>query len=200
MISGSTSNAFPGFEAIYQFTDPFASSAFRGEITPELEFAERLVRGEWSPPSPLHVTRSSGKELMDVIWTTSIHPIVINTRVVDVLEAERLTGWATYPVEVRSNEEESENSYVGLAITGRCGPIDDDRSAIVMREYPGGIFPVRRGLYFDPASWDGSDLFVSTGPYAFKFATAHLRNAFLGTKVSNIKFISASDVERPTED
>jgi hypothetical protein len=39
-------------------------------------------------------------------------------------------------------------------------PIDLSKSQKLDKIYPGGVFPIRIGLRFDPDTWDGSSLFM----------------------------------------
>ena len=70
-------------------------------------------------------------------------------------------------MQVFSKDGDRLQGYVGLSIRGRCGPIDDSLSERVPKQYPGGVFPVLKGMYFDPATWDGSDVFTVKGRASF---------------------------------
>ena len=98
----------------------------------------------------------------EVIWTTDVAPLVVNQRVINLLEAHHFTGWRTYPVLVHNKAKAVVPGYHGLAIVGRCGPFDASRSRVVWRDFPGMLAEERVGYHFDEASWEGSDLFCST--------------------------------------
>lgn len=97
---------------------------------------------------------------LDVVATTSAHPIIVHSRVVELLRANGFTGWFSYPVRLFARGGAEFTGYAGLAVTGRSGAVDRARSRTIMKRFPRGEFPVRKGLFFDPESWDGSDLFI----------------------------------------
>jgi hypothetical protein len=65
------------------------------------------------------------------------------------------------------------------------------------KTYPTGTYPVRVGLYFEPSSWDGSDLFVSSSEVAWVFVTERIVRAFKRAKVTNAKFEPLDEFEVP---
>jgi hypothetical protein len=182
---------FPGYEALYLLMDPLATAPYRGRI----EFPDRLPgaysRGEATPPHPLRVRRKSGGALRDVVWTGDGLSVLVSARIVTLLQALRLTGWGTYPVEVIDRDGTHRHDYVGLAITGRCGPADDSRGDWVT--FQGLVY--RRGYYFAEESWDGSDLFLA-GTTVTKFVTDPLRRAFQREKIRNVEFVRADQFRR----
>lgn len=86
--------------------------------------------------------------------------------------------------------------YYGLAIAGRCGGIDASRRVEVPKQYPGGIFPVRKGLYFDSDSWDGSDIFMPEGRVRWTFVLGEVRSALETARVKNVRFTPLPEVEQ----
>jgi hypothetical protein len=74
------------------------------------------------------------------------------------MRVEGLTGWGTFPVEIREKRNRVAIGYFGLVVTGRSGPPLLRRDSLVAADYPGGTFLEHKGLFFDSASWDGSDL------------------------------------------
>jgi hypothetical protein len=61
---------------------------------------------------------------------------------------------------------------------------------------PGGRPPVKRkGLYFDPSSWDGSDLFLA-GDARFKFVIGAVKRMLEQEKIKNAHFELADTFER----
>jgi hypothetical protein len=90
----------------------------------------------------------------------------------------------------------ADDPYLGLTIVGRAGPIDDARSEVRLKRYPARSRPALYGLYFDPATWDGSDLFVSDEEAAWPFATSKVERLFREASVRNIEFVPATTFER----
>ncbi|MBN1206565.1 MAG: hypothetical protein JXB05_16885 [Myxococcaceae bacterium] len=69
-------------------------------------------------------------------------------------------------------------------------------SVEVPRIYPGGIFPVWKGLFFDPASWDGSDFFMPAQRFGFVFVVEEVKKTFERAKIRNVKFTPLDQFER----
>jgi hypothetical protein len=140
---------------------------------------------------------------MDFVWTTSVHPVIVHRRAVDLLEQQQLTGWSTYAVELREKDGTLSNDYVGLVVLGRCGPVQLSRSVVVLKEYPAGWFPHFLGYYFDEASWDSSAVFMHTPDAAGNttghvFVTEALRRVFRHAKVGNVAFERLTNLSLPT--
>lgn len=124
----------------------------------------------------------------EVIWTTHVAPIIIADSVVNLLRTHGFTGWSLYPVSVRNKQGQLVPGYSGLSVTGRCGNIDRSMSVQVPRIFPGGGFPVLKGLLFDPASWDGADLFMPAKRVGHVFVVEEVKRAFERAKIRNVKF------------
>lgn len=189
----STSDHLIDMSAVYALRDPLGTKAFRGEIPAEVD-PFRLIRAEELPASLIEVRHASGASLYDVIWTTSTVPIILRDHVVERLSQSGISGWTTYPVEIVTSSGERSTDYAGLAVRGRAGPIDDSLSEVVEAVFPGGRTRRLRGRYFDPSTWDGSDLFVPHGT-GYVFATARVRDLFQALNVSNISLVPVSDIE-----
>lgn len=132
----------------------------------------------------------------DIIWTTSAVPILLSERIVGLLREGHFTGWDVVPVELRNRVGGILPTYYFLRVPGRCGPIDNERAVKFDKSMPGGVFPRWRGLYFDPATWDGSDLFMPTGNVGWIFVVEAVKKAFEKAKVKNVVFTALDQVER----
>jgi hypothetical protein len=194
----TTDGAFPGFDALFSLSDPLANRPYRGQVTWHDETVA-LSRAECEPQGSLPVEWSMGSGTPgNVIWTVNAHPVFVHARVLELFEANGFTGWTSYPAEVVSKSGVAIPDYFLLGIIGRCGPVDLSRSRIVLLEYPGGWIPHFRGRYFDPDTWDGSDLFMhapdSLGKVMLhRFVTDPVRRALRRAKIYNLDF------ERPTD-
>lgn len=131
----------------------------------------------------------------EVIWTTHAIPIIIADSVVNLLRMHGFTGWSLYPVSVRNKQGHPVSGYSGLAVTGRCGDIDFSRSVEIPRIRPAGIFPVLKGLLFEPASWDGSDFFMPSRRSGHVFVVEEVKKAFEKAKIRNVSFEPLDQVE-----
>lgn len=179
--------------------DPCSHRYYRANMhfSPEVvgDPSLRLLRGDWNPTNAVRLTRDSGaSDPVDVIWTTLALPLLVSQRVIDLLEANAFTGWCTFPVVVQNGTKAIVPGYHGLAITGRCGPLEGSRSRVVLRDYPAMLVEERVGYRFDEASWDGSDLFCSTDGSAIIVCTAAVKGALERAKVRNLKFTCLSDL------
>jgi hypothetical protein len=193
--SRSTSKEFPGFDKIFRLGESGSSRAFRGDVDVGTE-AVALTRAEMRPAHPVRVEWAmGGAKPEEVIWTTMGTMVVVSDSVVQLLRSHGFTGWSLYEVTVRDKQGQLVPGYNGLAITGRCGPIDYSRTVVVPRIRPAGIFPVGKGLLFDPDSWDGSDLFMPAENVGFKFMVEDVKKAFERAKIRNVSFTPLDQVE-----
>jgi hypothetical protein len=196
MGSKSTSRVFPGFDKIFDFGDPMSHRAFRGDVAVETD-ACGLTRAEIRSPHPVEIGWAMGQAKPSaVIRTTMGTMIIIADSVVQLLRSHGFTGWSQYEVSVRDKQGQLIPGYSGLAVTGRCGNIDDSLGTQVPRIYPGGIFPVWKGLLFDPASWDGSDFFMPAERVGFVFMVEEVKRALERAKIKNVHFTSLEQFER----
>ena len=92
----------------------------------------------------------------------------------------------------------SNEKYFALIVYGRINPIDYLETEIVFKQFPGGELPHFKGLYFEPESWDGTDIFMaradidgkSTG---FIYVTKYFVDTIKRNKITNIRFINFND-------
>jgi len=105
------------------------------------------------------VREITGKRAYDLVGSTILLHLV-SPRLRTAFQSGGITGWDTLSVD--TNSFELIHGYEVLRILGRCGSIDDSQSERVILPPPtksGNAVDGWRGLYFEPASWDGSDLF-----------------------------------------
>lgn len=194
MVSMSSSR-FPGFDNLYSFESKGSSREFvadidLGHLDPLLATrGEQIVRGasaRWA---------MGGTRPDQIVWTRLIGPILLASSVVEALQEAGASGWKTYPVALLGKNGEAMGTYFGLQVTGRCGQLDPTRCAHETQDYPAGSFPVLRGLYFDEASWDGSDIFMPADDSAWIFVTELARRVF-EANAKNIRFEALTDIEQ----
>jgi hypothetical protein len=151
--------SFPGFDRLFELHDPVAHRPYRGRFDSARAF--ELSRAEEDVRAPVRVDWAMGSAVPgDLIWTTSGHVLIISSRVHRLFDKAGITGWKPFPLELFDKGREPQPGYVGLAVVGRCGRIDLDRSHVTLEKYPGGLFPHFRGHFFEEASWDGCDFCV----------------------------------------
>jgi hypothetical protein len=122
--------------------------------------------------------------------------IILSRRVIDMLQRLEFTGWKTYDVRITGRDGRPHSGYKGLAITGRCGPLDNSRNVKVDRIYPAGAFPATFGFFFDSKTWDGSDFFMPAGRNAYTCVVERVRDALLDHGVKGFKFVKLTEEER----
>jgi hypothetical protein len=183
---------FIGYDSLYELHDPLLDEPYRGRFDLSLESVFPIVTGSIVPPEPVAVHRAMGGDLWEVIWADQMGPLAVSHRVVELLRAHGFSGWSTYPVLVFDPERGVVPGYYGLAVTGRCGPIDYGRSQL---DGIDTVLPDYVGLYFDPDSWDGSDLFFADR--GRPFCTAEVKTALDRADVRNIAFTPLPKVRTP---
>jgi hypothetical protein len=62
------------------------------------------------------------------------------------------------------------------------------------KEYPAGFFPITRGLFFEEASWDGSDIFMPSDDSAWIFVSELAKRVLQG-QAKNVRFEALSELE-----
>ena len=179
------------FRHVYELASA-SWSAFRVEPVGKTDMDERgLFQGAWAPAEPI-VWRHymGGAAPKDLVPTGYVGPILVSDRVVNVLREHQFTGWNTYPVTLLGKKKEVIPRYHGLTVTGRCGQPDDRLSPVEWREplVPNGPrIQVRVGLYFDPATWTGEDIFSPPGS-GWCFVTERVKAAVEKTELTNLRF------------
>lgn len=192
MDSRSSFRPFPGFSSIYCLTSGGSEQPFHADV--EIETSEQnvnITRAEMMPPNPVQARWALGsKKPSDIIWTTFAVSLLVSERVITILRNSGFTGWSTYPVELFGQDGALIPGYYGFSIYGRCGSIDESKAVQIPRIFPGGVFPVWLGLYFDPDTWDGSDLFMPGDNWGSIFVTEEVMWTLKKAKIKPLKFTS----------
>jgi hypothetical protein len=155
-----------------------------------------VMRSQPHENQPISGTYELGHESGgDVIWTTSFFPVLLSSRLIERFRRDGFSGWSAS----RCALDQGASEYFFLHVLGRCGPIDGSLSVREEKTYPGGVFPIWRGLFFDLASWDGSDFFMSMDEsLGFLFVTERVKSAMEALGVKNVRFTSVDQFERMT--
>jgi hypothetical protein len=192
----------PVYDKIYQIVNPLATKPFLGELLEEgeaIRWAFQITKGDAKPEKPVIVKYLSGSpNPANIIWTSSVYPIIIQEKILELFIASNFTGWSTYSVEVYDKCNKLVPNYYGLAITGRCGSINYDKSEIIYKELPSGSFPHLKGVYFPVTTWDGSDFFMEVPDtmglqMGTIFVTEKVVRTFNKENVTNIKFVKITE-------
>lgn len=199
MSSKSCSRRFHGFDVVYKLSESGSSRYFRAtlELTVD-EDGFQVTRGEVVPSQPVRARWiMGGREPVDVIWTGDVAPVLISDRLQGILRERGFSGWSTYAVELHGKSGEVIPGYSGLVVHGRCGPIDETKSVEVPRDRPSKL-KLLKGLYFDPATWDGSDFYMPEGKSCWVFVTEEVKESFEKAKIKNVELTALSRAERLT--
>lgn len=178
------------FNHIYRIGMAFKSEALNFEAVQEIEDPEKLLRGEIRPGAPIAFRPTSGTRPQDLMGETHAMLKLVSERLIDTLLDERATGWSTFPVRLYGTEGNELLGYAGLAVTGRAGPIDRSKSRIELLPPPvpqGKPTYAELGMYFDPETWDGSDIFIPEGTSAV-CVVERVKQALERRKLMNISF------------
>ena len=140
---------------------------------------------------------AEGGRPRDMLETTGASSLV-SARIVERLTECGATGWKARPVEVTGRDGEPVPGYHRLQVTGRCGPLDE--RALPRRWSPppvtgGQEAYVWVGFAFDPASWDGSDVFRPEGT-RLTFVTEKVGRALNRGRLLNVHAVPFDEVER----
>lgn len=157
-------------------------------VGPRHLFGLSLLHGDYSPGAPLRAEQDSDGEPGDVVWA-GVMLRLLSPRFVQVLEASKATGWTTWPVEIRTRRDGTLRHYRGLTVLGRCenlyfagDPVDVGRRV-----------KKRKGLAFDRATWDGSDVFCDERK-GLILVTERLKNEMEKAKLTNVSFEDIDDI------
>jgi hypothetical protein len=194
--------SFPGFDQLFELHDPVADRPYRGRF--DYARAFELSRAEEDVRAPVRVDWAMGRAIPgDIVWTTSAHPLIISSRVHRLFDEAGLTGWKPFLVELFDKSREPQPEYAGVAVAGRCGRIDLERSQIILKRYPAGLFPHFRGHFFEEASWDGSDFCVDRADARGKssmrrIVTRRVVDLLSRHRITNVRWIPLSEVSTST--
>ena len=104
---------------------------------------------------------------------------VISERFFKILSKNGLTGWKTYPVNIKNTNEK----YYGFQITGKSGPLKKEKQK---------GFHV--GYEFDKKSWDGTDFFTPEKTH-LGFLSQKAKEILNGEKLTNIEIENIKTIE-----
>lgn len=153
-----------------------------------------IGRGEAELPPDISFVRGEGRCKADIIGTGSVSLYLFSSQLIQVFRAENVTGWYSTPVRF-DDETASYGEYQALSVVGRCGAIDFARSRLVEKRKADRKEKWWRGLYFDPESWDGSDIFTPAGT-AHVFMVARVAELLRLCDIDGATLVALSAVER----
>jgi hypothetical protein len=185
------------YRRIYALGERFARGTFRVHALGEIPGGDALAltRGEVEPKEPVRFHHDEGSRIKDHIGTTWALLHLVSDGFISVLDG--FSGWRSYAIEVYDPRGELIPGYHGLAVTGRCGRIDDELSPVMVLPPPvpqGEAMPHRIGIRFWPETWDGSDVFMPDGS-GWVLMTQEVRDALTGAKITGIELDRITEIE-----
>lgn len=185
-----STSEFPGFDRIYTLQHAAVQGALRlHPIEDDLPFSD-LFLGVVQPPSRIAFRLDAGRKAYDLVGTTTGILRLLSARFVATLRDVGASGWNAVPVDILPSRGTADDAaYHMLTVTGRCGPLDQRRTRIVRREAPnprGAPWYDELGAFFDPDSWDGSDVFAPEGT-AIVCVTPRVAGAITRAALTNVR-------------
>lgn len=184
---------------IYCLGEAFEPKAFRTELVNKHmgSSVTAFHLGEQVPDEPLKLRWAQGSRLVDISGTTSVFPLVISNRFVEFLEEHHVSGWTHFPIEIRDGMGVDVTGFFGLAVRGRCGPLQPERSQAVTRTTMSGDSMTQAwiGYFVDEPSWDGSDVFVPVGT-RLVFVVQRVADLLRGAGLTNLSLEPITRIER----
>lgn len=171
-------------------------SFLRGALEFRLkESTKQVMKGTEPPKTPVPFVYYRGSREKGILFG-GISKCLIHESVIRVFKENQFTGWDTFPIEAYDKSNKKLEGYYGLFVKGRCGKIIDSWSPIEERPSPAGFMrPVKVGLYFEPDSWDGSDIFSPDGTTAI-FVTKRVKETIERLKINTVIFENITETTR----
>ena len=186
--------AFPGFDQLFAISRVVSPRGFTADVDQGDVSSLDALRGDREVRRATAQWAMGRTEPEGVVWTRDVDTVLFRADVLTALTEANCNGWRGYPVDVRGRDGRNFPGYFGLVIIGRCGPLDPARSVPFMKAFPARESPMLKGLAFDEASWDGSDIFTPAHPMAWKFITRRVRDV-IASLTKNVHFRSLAEIE-----
>jgi hypothetical protein len=183
------------FNELCVFGEGFKRGAVRVKFEDHPAFADRfaILHADKQPAPRLRVHGTAGSRAYDVVGST-IAMDLVSPRFLTTLRDGGITGWDSLPIDTGTFKPI--RGYELLRVLGRCGQIDNSKSERTIVPPRGGrSVPGWRGIFFDPSSWDGSDVFGPTGT-GYVFLTKRAAQLIQQMKLSNVSLEPLASVER----
>ena len=136
-----------------------------GDITDEMS----TLCGKYNVDLPLNFTHYMGSRVFDLIETGWTSLFLLSERIFSAFEEHNISGWKKFPAKVHDKSGNLMDGFSLLSVVGKAGIIDNALSEVIWKDPPtpnGNPYQVRKGMYFDLNTWDGSDIFVLQGSLA----------------------------------
>jgi hypothetical protein len=135
----------------------------------------------------------------DFTWTWQ-HDILVSERVLDVFLKHRVTGYEIQPARLSYSERSQGKppAMYELIITGWGGLASSAAGLTLAKHCPScnhRIYAIAEpSQLIDPASWDGSDLFIVWPLPRYRFASDRLANILRDERITGVKLVPAPEI------
>ncbi|WP_435171368.1 hypothetical protein [Paenibacillus glycanilyticus] len=192
------SSFIPVYNKLYECSDVYSTRPFKAGIEADFEYSSALLRGDVKPSESLETRHLRGTHTPSPAIYTGFS-LLLHDSIIETFIQQQITGWESYRITLYGKNHEIIPNYSGISITGRCSPVDYNRSGIVYKEYPGGIFPRFKGSYFKDDVWDGTDLFMENpderGYTLTQYVSERVKNIFDNNKIKNLQLTNLTERE-----
>jgi hypothetical protein len=153
------------------------------------------MRGEANVETPIHLVKGPGSKLYNAVHC-DVGVQLFHNRFFDILSKAGVTGFDSLPAAI-TIKGQTINDYSCLIVTGRAYGIDYHKGEVIDKGpiVPGGSsIIVKKGLYFNETSWDGSDFFLLDDTLLL-MVTEKVKEVIQEHKLTNIKLTDSEEVE-----
>jgi hypothetical protein len=137
--------------------------------------------------------------IRDFTWSWS-HDILVSERILDVFLKHRVTGYEIQPAELSYSERSRGKPPVmyELIVTGWAGMASSAAGLTLANSCPAcnhrNYAIAEPSRLIDPASWDGSDLFIVWPLPLFRFVSDRLANILRDERIAGAKLVPAPEI------
>lgn len=182
-----------GYQTTFSVIPDLFENAIRNDNDGEdRNILDHLLLGEYehySFPIKFHQEAESGKRFRNIIdagWPL----FLISDKTLGLLTEFNITGWRTYPTEIKDKKGNSVLGYNGFSITGRGGKFDKKFEMGYLDETKEQFGAKVRGAY-DLSKWDGSDFFIIK--HRWIIVTERVMKLLEKNKIDAIEYEKLSD-------
>lgn len=156
-----------------------------------MQWARDVTSGALVPDEAIPFRQGAGRDWRDWLGSTYFLDLV-SERFVAVLRRQGATGWSTFPVRVTARGGEEVPGYHGFAVRSKAQPAWSlSQPMIIPPATPEGrSISGWRGLFWEPETWDGSDIFRVSSQW---ICTERIYEALHSADVRNVTFERVTD-------
>lgn len=175
----------------------------RGNSRAEMAFIPRksgsdhvtFFKGEALLPAPVYFRKHLGAVLYDHVSGGDPYLQLYHQRFFNELLLLGYTGFMAVPAILQARTTTTDHAC--LVVTGRAGEEDVRKGEIIDLGpiVPGGPSKiVKRGIFFDEDTWDGSDFFLLKDK-TFVIVTERVKEVIERLQLTNVKVVPVEEVE-----